>query len=73
MSRSVGHARHGAEDGTDWRVILHQGEPITYFPSRYDDEIESSVPVDGALLQRLNGTGTPLVAAFHEVRLRTVS
>jgi hypothetical protein len=57
----------------DWRVIYRHGEPITYFPSRHDDEIESSAPADGALLQRLNVTGTPLAAIFHKAMLRTVS
>jgi hypothetical protein len=70
-SRSAGHARHGPNVSTDWRVIFRQDEPIIYFPSRYDDEIESSVPIDGVLLQRLNETGTPLTTTFIDVTALT--
>jgi hypothetical protein len=72
-SRSAGHARHGPDVSTDSRVIFRQGEPITYFPGRYDDEIESSVPIDGVLLQRLNETGTPLTTTFTEITAQTAS
>jgi hypothetical protein len=68
VGRSVGRTRPGLEVGADWRVIFRQGEPITYFRSRYADEIESPVSVDRALLQRLNETGTPLAATFQRPR-----
>lgn len=63
---SVGRARPGPASGSGWRMIYRQGEPISCSAHRSDDEIESTVPVDDAVLGRLNRTGSPLATIFPD-------